>query len=361
MSDVTMGGTITPSKVDKSFRYGKSALSSRKHTSGRGEIRGHREFSVTDLVRKRKKHNQDKDVSSIAARSQNQEWDESEIDSDASFGPRSRTRSRNKKKDAPRGFLGSMFHMLDEHPNAPDNLYRWVQLLINSAIFLVIGFVGWVVVDTVRTDIYNANEAARMELMSKMTECQNQYTLNECSKKNLPALKEMCDKWFDCMMQNPESIMRVKVTAKQIAEIMNEFADAMNLKAWVSCPSLPADCRANNAKGFFFAIIVICIFANNLTLGRGAGSRAPVAPVPSVPAHDPMVPPTNTPGFIWYPVETPRRQRHALIDEGTDTDSSPPKMKPLLAAPYTPSRRSPSKGERSRSPVKFGRTPSKGH
>lgn len=115
-------------------------------------------------------------------------------------------------------------------------------------------------------------------------------------------------------------------------------------------------------KGFFFAVLLVCIFANNLTLGRGGGSRAP-APAPptqSAPAFDPTVPPSGTPGYILLPYETPRRQRHAFVDEGTDTDNTPPKMRPLLeAAPYTPSRRSPSKGERVRSPVKSRQSPSK--
>ena len=128
--------------------------------------------------------------------------------------------------------------MMDEHPNAPDNLYRWIQLLLNFFLFSIFVYLGWSVVDAVRTDIHNANEGARMELMSKMTECQNQYTMNECSKKVPPALKPFCDEWYDCMMQNPESIMRVKVTAKQIAEIFNEFTDALNMKAWVSCTTV---------------------------------------------------------------------------------------------------------------------------
>lgn len=235
MGDVTMGGTTTPSKIDKTFRYGKSGLSSKKHISGRGEIRGHREFSVTDLVRKRRKNNHDKDVSSIPARYQGQGWDESDLDSDASIAPRSRNRSRNKKKEEPKGFLGTVLHMLDQHPNAPDNLYNWVKFLINTTILGTIGLVGYIIWDTVRTDIRNANESARSQLMSKMTECQNQYLRNECARKDRPpALDEFCNSWYDCSMQDPDSIMRVRVTVKQIAEIINEFSDAMNLKAWVS-------------------------------------------------------------------------------------------------------------------------------
>ncbi|KAM5347199.1 hypothetical protein ACJ41O_010204 [Fusarium nematophilum] len=345
MSDVNMGGLLSPSKVDKSYRYGKSPFVAKKYASGRGEIRGNRDLSVTDFIRKRKRHNLDKDVSSITRH----RWEDSDADSDDSLAPRqSRTRNKKKTKAPPKGFLRSLFYMLDEHPNAPDNLYRWVQLSVNFLLVVSCVYIGWAIVSTVTTDIQNANEAARLEIMSKITECQTQYTTNECVKKDRPALEPFCNQWYDCMMQNPESIMRVKVTVKQIAEIINEFSDAMNLKAW----------------GFFFAVLIFCAFANNLVLGGYANGKAapPVQSQPAAATHDPAIPPEGGPGFMWVPVQTPRMQRYGLLDEGTDTDSSPPKMKPILAAPYTPSgRRSPSKGERSRSPIKYNRSPSKGN
>ncbi|KAK0390573.1 hypothetical protein NLU13_0077 [Sarocladium strictum] len=342
MSDIVMSGSITPTKIDKSSRYGRSGLASKKHTPGRGEIRSHRELAGGDMVRKRKRANLDRDVSSVSRRI-HQDWEDSDVDSDASYMARP---SRGKKQSKPKGLVGSMLHMLDEHPNAPDNLYRWIQLLVNFFIVFIFVYIGWAVVDTVRSDIRTANEAARQELMSKMTECQTQYTMNECSKKDRPALRVMCDEWYECMIQNPEAIMRVKVTAKQIAEIINEFSETMNLKAW----------------GFFFAILIVCAFANNLTLGRHSMAKG-AGPAPaqsSAAVHDPSVPPEAVPGFMWVPVQTPRMQRHGLLEEadGTDTDASPPRMKML--PPYTPSgRRSPSKTERARSPVKY-KSPVKG-
>ncbi|KAM0425003.1 hypothetical protein ACHAPT_009804 [Fusarium lateritium] len=348
MSDVTMSGLSSPSKVDKSFRYGKSPFSTKKHTSGRGEIRPTRDLSVVDIMRKRKRHNLDKDVSSIAR----SRWEESEADSDDSMTlKQQRSRGKKKAKEPPQGFLGRLFHMLDEHHNAPDNLYRWIKLLVNLLLVSVFVYIGWAIVDAIRTDVHNANELARLEIMSKITECQTQYDKHECERLgDLPAFKLPCDKWRDCMTQDPKSIMRVKVTAKQIAEIINEFADAMNLKAW----------------GFFFAVLIFCSVANNVVL-RGYANNinkvaAPVQSQPATTTHDPSIPPEGGPGFMWIPVQTPRMQRHRMLDEGTDTDNSPPKMKPILAAPYTPSgRRSPSKGDRSRSPVKYNRSPSKGN
>lgn len=233
MGDVIMGGAMSPSRIDKTLRYGKNVLPPKKHYSGRGDIRGNRELSAADLLRKRKRHNLDKDVGSVA-RYRGQGWDDSDADSDNSIAPPLQSRSRSKKNKAPpKGVMGALFHMLDEHPNAPDNLFRWIKFLVNFFLISIFAYIGWAIVDTVRADIHRANEEARLELIGKMTKCHNQYTANECSQKVLPALETMCDGWSKCMNQNPESIMRVKVTAKQIAEIINEFSEAMNLKAWV--------------------------------------------------------------------------------------------------------------------------------
>ncbi|KAJ4083111.1 hypothetical protein NW760_014788 [Fusarium oxysporum] len=342
MSDLNMSGMTSPSKIDKSFRYSKTPFSSKKHTPGRGEIRATRDLSVSEFIRKRKRHNLDRDVNSITRH----RWTESDSDSEDSIAPR-RTRGKKKAiKEAPRGFLGSLLHMLDEHPNAPDNLYRWVKLIVNFFLVSVFVYIGWSIVSTVKTDIENANEMARIEIMGRITECQTQYSINGCAKNDRPALRVACEEWSECMTQNPEAIMRVKVTAKQIAEIINEFSEAMNLKAW----------------GFFFAVLIFCAFANNFFLGGYVSKPAPpVQSQPAAPPHDPSMAPENGPGFMWVPVQTPRMQRHMLLDDGTDTDSTPPpKMKTILAPPYTPSlRRSPSKTDRGRSPVK-NRSPSKG-
>ncbi|RBA14684.1 hypothetical protein FPRO05_13229 [Fusarium proliferatum] len=342
MSDINMSGMTSPSKIDKSFRYSKTPFSSKKHTPGRGEIRATRDLSVSEFIRKRKRHNLDRDVSSITRH----RWTESDSDSEDSIAPRQTRGKKKTTKEAPRGFLGSLLHMLDEHPNAPDNLYRWVKLIVNFFLVSVFVYIGWSIVTTVKTDIENANEMARIEIMGKITECQTQYSINGCAKNDRPALRVACEEWSECMTQNPEAIMRVKVTAKQIAEIINEFSEAMNLKAW----------------GFFFAVLIFCAFANNFFLGGYVSKPAPpVQSQPAAPPHDPSMAPENGPGFMWVPVQTPRMQRHMLLDDGTDTDSTPPpKMKTILAPPYTPSlRRSPSKTDRGRSPVK-NRSPSKG-
>lgn len=231
--DMNMG-TITPSKVNKNLRYGKAGLQSlKRHVPGKGEIpRSGRDYPA---IRKRKRHNMDRDVGSVRFHG-SQDWDESEEDSDdsgsRSAGARGGKGSRKTKKN--RSWISNLFHTLEEHPNAPENLYRWIQLLINCAIVSGFVFVCWTMFDSVRSDIRNANDAARLDIENRITQCRTEYTLNECIKKDRPALKAMCDEWAECMIQDSSAIMRVRVTVKQIAEILNEFAGAMQMKAWVS-------------------------------------------------------------------------------------------------------------------------------
>lgn len=228
-----MGGAVTPLKIDKATRFGKSGPLFKKYVSGKGEIRGHRDVAVG--VRKRKRHNYDRDVGGVGRHGRAQDSDAWDSDLDADAAPRTASRAQETGRQGERkGAFESFFHALNKYPNTPDHMQRWMQFGANLFLVSVLAYLGWSVVSTVRSDIYKANEMARMELMSKMTECQTQYTMNECAKKDRPALRVMCDEWYDCMMQNPESIMRVKVTAKQVAEIINEFSETMHIKAWVS-------------------------------------------------------------------------------------------------------------------------------
>jgi hypothetical protein len=118
---------------------------------------------------------------------------------------------------------------------APDHIGKWFWMSMTVSIGLLFVTVLLSAAWTIQSDIRSAHDAERMKLLSEITECQNQYTLNECSKKDRPALKVMCDEWYDCMMQNPESIMKLKSLAKHTAEILNEFMTTLNIKAAVRC------------------------------------------------------------------------------------------------------------------------------
>lgn len=235
MGDVAMGGVITPTKISKSARYGRSAHN-KKHSSGKGEIRSNRDSSKSRLLHKRKRHNGDRDVGSVV---RYHAQDESDEETDGSRGSRGSGYSngrlqRSKGQNQRTGVVGGLFHMLDQHPNAPDNLHRWIQLLINMLVATTVIGIGWSIVSTIRSDINNANEAARKEIMARIAQCALEWDVNNCEANTAPYLRAQCDVWQECKLQNPNSIMRVKVTAKQIAEIINEFSEAMNFKAWVS-------------------------------------------------------------------------------------------------------------------------------
>ena len=111
------------------------------------------------------------------------------------------------------------------------------------------------------------------------------------------------------------------------------------------------------------------IFANNVGFGHVRESHhefaKPANPFPSQPAGPPMLAsPQHDPNqaYIWAPIsQTPRHIRRDLFAGDTDTDNSPPPPLKAIMPPQTPSRRSPSKGDKSRSPTKLGRSPSKGY
>jgi hypothetical protein len=247
VGDITVGSNTTPTKIDKASRYNRG--SPRKFAPGRGEIRPLRESPRKDLqvLRKRKRHNYDRDVSSVM-RHLPRDWEGDASDSDMSLAsyrdaspgknapPPSSQQHQKQARTPPNreGWFVSALGTMDRYPGAPDHIYSWLQLGLNCFIIGIVMFFGWSVVEAVRSDIRNANEMARMEIMSRISECQNHYTSNECTKRDRPALRALCDEWYDCMTQDSDAIMRVRVTIKQVAEVINEFADAMNLKAWVS-------------------------------------------------------------------------------------------------------------------------------
>ena len=64
----------------------------------------------------------------------------------------------------------------------------------------------------------------------------------------------------------------------------------------------------------------------------------------------------------WLHVQTPHTRRHRIeMDDAseTETDDGSSVFSRAIMPPQTPSRRSPRKETRERSPVKFGRSPTK--
>ncbi|KAL6900103.1 Di-sulfide bridge nucleocytoplasmic transport domain-containing protein [Trichoderma evansii] len=360
LSDVTTSTVTTPTKIDKASRYNRG--SPRKFASGRGEIRPvSRESPRKDMqvLRKRKRHNDDKDVSSVI-RHMPPDWegDASDTDPSASYGGMllgtnaqlpphpSLSQQRQQQQHGPKreGWFVSALGTMDRYPGAPDHIYRWLQLGLNCFIIGVILFFGWSVVDAVRSDVRNANEMARMEIIGHISDCRNHYISNECAKNDRPALVEMCTRWYDCMEQDSDAIMRVKVTIKQVADVINEFADAMNLKAWL----------------MFGAIAIFVIFAN-VMIGWGRSKSHPAPAHPPTYSHVPVMGPDVTPAHFRQRYETPRSQRYSFIEDDTDFDMSTPKALGQGFGYMPAGRRSPSKEDWSASSIKYHRSPNMGY
>ncbi len=242
--------TVTPATANRTL-FGRAEPPLRSRTPGRGEVpRGHMATLRRDKVRKRKRQAGDRDIGSVRSRLPH---DSADSDSDwegAGTGGRQPRGSRSQappRAAARPGFLSRLFTTIHEHPSVPLILSWWVQLAINVFIVSLCMWGIWSFIAMMRADLAGATEAARSRLLAEMEACAHEYTKNKCAPKSarLPALGLVCDEWELCMNQDPAHVMKVQVSAKNVAEIINEFVGVMNIKAWVSVAlRLPTICAA---------------------------------------------------------------------------------------------------------------------
>ncbi|KAL2268828.1 hypothetical protein VTJ83DRAFT_3674 [Remersonia thermophila] len=344
--------TMTPSP-GKSTLLGKTLL--RSHAAGRGEIfRANR-----DKVRKRKRLTSDKDVGSARSRLQHgsdesdSDWEGEEEDGS------SKTKKKSKKKA--QGWFGSFLAAVSDHPNAPVILSKWLQLVVNMVLLGIALFGIISVLQQVRADMFNESERAKAEIINKMSICAENFRKNGCSPRSSrpPALDGPCNEWEACMNQDASAVMQAQLSARSLANILNEFVGVLSFKTW----------------GFILSIFLGAVIASNVGFNSLRNSAVPPPEKPAAPLHSPPVMPmapmlgsaaAHNPNqaYIWAPLsQTPRHVRKAYFpNDVTDSEASPD-MKMILP-PQTPSgRRSPSKGDRGRSPSKGSRarSPSKGY
>lgn len=218
--------TITPATANRTL-FGRK-------TPGKGEIaRGKLDLHQRDKIRKRKRQVGDKDVGSVRSR-----HPQDLVGSDSDWDGRSRSPHKShKEKEAPRpGWFRNFLGAMNDNPAVPLILSRWVQLSVNVFIIGVFMWLVWGFIAMMRADLNAATEAERAKLLAEMEACAHEYTKNRCAPKSerLPALAMVCDEWELCMNRDPTSVMRVQVSAKNVAHIINEFCGAVSLKAWVS-------------------------------------------------------------------------------------------------------------------------------
>ncbi|KAL1840124.1 hypothetical protein VTJ49DRAFT_780 [Mycothermus thermophilus] len=303
--------TMTPSP-GKTTLLGKTLL--RSHAAGRGEIlRGNRD-----------KHGSDESDS---------DWEE-----DAS--------SKTKKKRKAQGWFSSFLAAVSDHPNAPVILSKWLQLVVNMVLLGIALFGIISVLRQVRADMFNESERAKADIINKMSICAENFRKNGCSPRSSrpPALDGPCNEWEACMNQDASAVMQAQLSARSLANILNEFVGVLSFKTW----------------GFILSIFLGAVIASNVGFNSLRNSAIPQPEKPAAPLHSapampmaPMLGPAaaHNPNqaYIWAPLsQTPRHVRKAYFpNDVTDSEASPD-MK-MIMPPQTPSgRRSPSKGDRGR-------------
>lgn len=225
--DIHMGGTITAAKIDKSSRY-RGRQSARKHMPGKGEIMPPR--GIQSLYRRRR-HNE-RGVSNYVHTA---DHDVSEDDSDSLlYSSRGRNGSRNYKTQAetPPGLLSSFLHTMDQYPDLPDVLHKWIWFVVCSFTAVTACYVVWGVMNTIKTDIVTANEAARAFTMGKMAACQKQYIANDCISTQAPKLLELCEEWYECMSQSTD-VVYSRVFLVEISKLANDVFGEWSMRTAV--------------------------------------------------------------------------------------------------------------------------------
>ncbi|KAM7205225.1 hypothetical protein V8F33_001056 [Rhypophila sp. PSN 637] len=359
--------TITPHTSSKML-FGKAT--GRSRTPGRGEIpRGNR-----DKVRKRKRQLGDRDVGSVRSRLPHGS-DESDSDWEGEHGDKSL--KGKGKRGAKQSWFNSFLAAVSDNPSAPAILSKWLQLGVNVILLGLVLFGIFAIVSQIRSDLAHANDKARAVIVNEMAICSENYIKNQCSPRAArpPALDGPCNEWEACMNQDASAIMKVQVSARNVAEIMNEFVGVLTFKTWGFILSLFLVAVVASNIGFgFLRESALAGSAHNIHHAGGAAGRSVADPLQSPPAvphmlghHDPRQ------AYIWAPIgETPRHVRRGIFGaaaaDGTDTeDNYSPDVptKSIMPPPQTSRRRSPSKGdrerERGRSPSKLMRSPSKGY
>jgi len=217
--------TITPHTSNRSL-FGKST--GRSRTPGRGEVpRGNR-----DKVRKRKRQLGDRDVGSVRSRLPH---GSDESDSDWEEDPKSK-----KGKGKRQSWFNSFLAAVSDNPSAPAILSKWLQLGVNVILLSLVLFGIFAIVSQIRSDLSHANDKARAVIVNEMALCSEHYLKNQCSPRanRAPALEGPCNEWEACMNQDASAIMKVQVSARNVAEIMNEFVGVLTFKTWVWKPQL---------------------------------------------------------------------------------------------------------------------------
>lgn len=225
--DINLGSTITPAKIDKASRY-KGRQSARKHVPGKGEIMPPR--GLQSLYRRRKHHDR---ALNNHAHLTDPDMSEDESDS-ALYSSHGRNPSRNGKTrtEPPGGLIASFLHAMNEHPNLPDVLHKWIWFVVCSFTGGTACYMAWGILNTIRGDILTANDAARAVMLAKKDACQKQYISNQCTTATAPKLIELCDEWYACIEQSTD-VVYSRVFLVEISKLANDVFGVWSMRTAV--------------------------------------------------------------------------------------------------------------------------------
>ena len=249
--------TITPATMHNKSK--NLLFPPKKQQSGKGDIMPHTVFSNRDKVRKRKRYNDNKDISGYRLPyRQPDEWDETDYDSDesttdpsrttATTDPRrhggggsgsssSRRRRRSQQKD---GWLGNFLSAIQRHPHAPAIMTYWLNTLVNFVLVSGFFYLVWTAWSGFREDFTLARRKAKDNILAEIQRCTASYQQNKCHpvEHRLPAIHQLCEDWYECMIQNENSTKTINTVVVELVEMLNSAIELMHWKTLVRCAPL---------------------------------------------------------------------------------------------------------------------------
>jgi hypothetical protein len=174
--------------------------------------------------------NNDKDVGSVRPRLPHGSDDsDSDWEGDVVSGAKS-------GKAVRQGWFNNFLSAVSDHPSAPAILSKWLQLGVNIILLSIVLFGIFAILSQIRSDLSHASEKAKAAIINEMSVCAENYRKNACAPRSNrpPALDAPCNEWEACMSQDASAVMQVQISARNVAEIMNEFVGVLTFKTWVS-------------------------------------------------------------------------------------------------------------------------------
>lgn len=237
--------TITPATMSRQKNlFGASS----KKQSGKGELMMHTVFPNRDKVRKRKRYN-DKDISGYRLPyRQHDEWEETDYDSDESTTERPSSSHHNHQRASSRrggggaggqrkneGWLANFLSVIQRHPHAPAIMTYWLNTLFNFVLVFGSFYLGWTVWTGFRDDFLIARRKAKDNIVAEIERCTSSYTQNRCHpvEQRLPAMHQLCDDWYDCMLQNEDGAKTIRTVILELAEMLNSAVETLHWKTLV--------------------------------------------------------------------------------------------------------------------------------